>query len=108
MQPIKHIEGFTPGPWYTETAEPNEHSILVEVATNDLLICGVYHDDNPMDQPEAKATAELIAYSPELYSLALEQQERIKVLEDGIRGIVERKLLVGSSEYDILKKLLNL
>lgn len=91
MTEIKKIEGFTPGPWYIETAEPNEHSIMLEVATNDVLICGVYFDNNPMEEPEVKATASLIAYAPDLYKIALEQQEEIERLKGHIEKIKELK-----------------
>lgn len=89
MTEIKKIKGFTPGPWdqriSTHADISNNHWHYNVIGTRlgcKYKIAKCPFIDEDADKVEAAANASLIAYAPELYSLALEQQAEIMRLRE--------------------------
>lgn len=91
MTEIKKIEGFTPGPW---DIKEQMHGIywLDKAGNKNFGTIGTVLD--------CHANASLIAYAPDLYKIALEQQDEIKRL----KGLLKKELhdkVIGEGFHEI-------
>lgn len=112
MKEIKKIEGFTPGPWHLSV--PKSYGRWAGFNTAGGKCIGVYATNDDLEaiaqvakdemlqykEQDHSANASLIAYAPELYSLALEQQDEINRL----KGLLKKELhdkVIGEGFHEI-------
>lgn len=98
MSEIKKIEGFTPGPWKAMVTDDNEPYVH---GANGNTVCDICTSEMEGDPKNVDGNMHLIAYAPELYSLALSQEQRIKELEDALHPLACLSLVgvTGSIVY---------
>lgn len=93
MTEIKKIEGFTPGPWVVENGGQD---LWIGTGKNEGTKVDdiVVHIENGTEYKESvrlknHANSDLIAYAPELYRIALDQQKEIERLRRFVESLAE-------------------